>query len=93
MPDALHDGWVDDPSNVGEPAKVVEAARPDVGKQVKPKKDVLTMTVPVAREAIMEETRTAALRAILAREQTRERGPRVGVINAVEKRIGELETA
>ena len=51
------------------------------------------MTVPVAREAIMEETRPAALRAILGREQTRERGPRKGVVDAVEERIGELETA
>ena len=49
------------------------------------------MTVPVAREAIMVEMSTAALRAILAREQTRERGPRIGVVDAVEERIGELE--
>ena len=97
--DALHDGWVDDPSNITESSKAAEAARPDVGKPAKPKaavtpkKDVLTMTVPVARVAIMKEKIVEALRAILAREQTRERGPRVGVIDAVEERIGELETS
>ena len=59
--DALHDGWVDDPSNITESSKAAEAARPDVGKPAKPKaavtpkKDVLTMTVPVARVAIMKE--------------------------------------
>ena len=51
------------------------------------------MTVPVARVGIMKEKSPEALRAILAREQTRERGARKGVVDAVEERIGELETA
>ena len=58
----------------------------------KPKRDVLTMTVPVARTAIMKERSAEALRAILDREHTRERGARKGVVDAVEERIGELET-
>ena len=51
------------------------------------------MTVPVTRVGIMKEKSPEALRAILAREQTRERGARKGVVDAVEERIGELETA
>ena len=51
------------------------------------------MTVPVARTLIMKERSAEALRAILKRENTRDRGPRKGVVDAVEERIGELETA
>ena len=91
--DALHDGWVDAPFDFGEAPKPKKDASPAVGKPAKPKKDVLTMTVPVARAAIMAEKSPEALLAILAREQTRERGARKGVVNAVEERIGELETA
>ena len=92
LADAIHDGWVDSPDTPPHPPQAPTAA-PQASKRVTPKKDVLTMTVPVARKAIMKERSPEALRAILERENTRDRGPRKGVVDAVEERIGELETA
>ena len=99
--EAIHDGWVDSPGDDTAAGTTSSAGRdPDDGMNPEDEpedeptqlKDVLTMTVPVARELIMAETSTAALKAILAREHTRERGPRIGVLDAVEERIGELAT-
>ena len=94
LADAIHDGWVDSPDTPPRPPQApTQPATPQAAKRVTPKKDVLTMTVPVARKAIMKERSPEALRAILERENTRERGARKGVVDAVEERIGELETA
>ena len=60
--EAIHDGWVDSPGDDPNPDDGTDAD--DEGEDAA-LKDILIMTVPVAREAIMAATSAAALRAIL----------------------------
>ena len=86
---ALHDGWVDDPARVHD--ENPEDGNPDDGIDVEIE-DVLTMTVPEVTEYINDQDDPAMTRAILEHENTRDPTPRGGVLNAIDKRLGELET-
>ena len=91
---AIHDGAVDHPGNVGQsPSKPEKpaATKAEQPKEVAAPFDILQLTIADSEDKLQEVDDPAVLKVILKREKDRFNGPRKGILAAIEERLEELE--